>query len=53
MDLSFLAFLVDKSSKNNRCSLRIHLEEINLNVVQEVVLVEIGREFFNEFMNVA
>lgn len=29
------------------------MEEINLNVVQEVILIEISSEFFNEFMNIA
>lgn len=29
------------------------MEEINLNVVQEVILIEISSEFFDEFMNIA
>lgn len=51
--MSLFAFLVNKSSKDNRSSLRIDLEEIDLNVVQEVILIEINGEFVNEFMNIA
>lgn len=52
LDLSLLAFLVDESAEHDGSSLRVHLEEVDLDVVQEVVLIEVRRELFNELVDV-
>lgn len=52
LDLSFFALLVNKSSEHNRGGQGIHLIEEDLDVVQEVVLVKISSELFDEVMDI-
>lgn len=52
LNLTFFAFLVNESTKHNRSSERVDLIQEDLDVVQEIVLVKVSSEFFDELMDV-